>query len=337
MGKRKTGKAMSSSKQTHKRQRVTLSAGEVMAVPEHERTLEQWQTLPKQTLVLTAGALNLIQTSTAGALASRIRTFFLRGNQGTQPGHSSQAVQYQAQRDRDTRVIPQAEEARTQTHSGTDELGKLIREELTSFLGASGRPQPELIPALSEVSGEPESQHRPRPGEEEPQQQGQVHAEIHTHPGGNQQTVESTTRNPGRRSMLADEVSQYLEDVNELDNAIIKPTPNLLPLPAKIYKRIKNREYVDLNALVPQALYSSKATAITYRVNLGETAVSEGNIALSKEPAHDKKIKSFMSWLEGWNVFAQVTAFMYPDLAHELFAYQDQISNYNKTFLRKLG
>ena len=99
MGKRKIGKAMSSSKQTHKRQRVTLSAGEVMAVPEHERTLEQWQTLPKQTLVLTAGALNLIQTGTAGALASHIHTFFLRGNQGTQPGHSSQAVQHQAQRD----------------------------------------------------------------------------------------------------------------------------------------------------------------------------------------------------------------------------------------------
>ena len=164
-----------------------------------------------------------------------------------------------------------------------------------------------MIPALSEVSGEPES----------PQQQGQVHAEIHTHPGGSQQTVESTTRNPGRRSMLADEVSQYSEDVNERDNAIIKPTPNLPPLPAKIYERIKNREYVNLNALVPQALYSSKA----YRVNLGETAVSEGNIALSKKPAYDKTIKSFMSWLEGWNVFAQVPAFMYPDLAHELFAY----------------
>ena len=115
-------------------------------------TLEQWQTLPKQTLILTAGALNLIQTGTAGALASRIHTFFLRGNQGTQPGHSSQAVQHQAQRDRDTRVIPWTKEARTQTHSGTDELRKLIREELTSFLGASGRPQPELIPALSEVS-----------------------------------------------------------------------------------------------------------------------------------------------------------------------------------------
>ena len=35
-------------------------------------------------------------------------------------------------------------------------------------------------------------------------------------------------------------------------------------------------------ALVPQALYSSKATATTYRINLGETALSEGNIALSK-------------------------------------------------------
>ena len=38
--------------------------------------------------------------------------------------------------------------------------------------------------------------------------------------------------------MLADEVSQYLEDVNELDNTIIKPTPKLPPLPAKIYERI---------------------------------------------------------------------------------------------------
>ena len=181
-------------------------------------------------------------------------------------------------------VIPQAEEASTQGNSNADELRKLIREELTSFLSASGRPQPDLPPTLSEVSGEPGSQHMSTPSEEVPQHQGQVHPEIHTHSGDNQQTLESTIRNPGRHSMLADEVSQYLEDVNELDNAIIKPAPNLPPLPAKIYKKIKNREYVDLNALVPHALYSSKATATTYRLNLGETAVSEGNIAMSKEP-----------------------------------------------------
>ena len=106
----------------------------------------------------------------------------------------------------------------------------------------------------------------PRPSEEVQQQQSQVHPKIYTHSGGNQQTVESTTRNPGRRSTVADEVSQYLEDVNELDNAMIKPIQNLPPLPAKIYKRIKNREYVYLKALVPHALYSSKATATTYRL-----------------------------------------------------------------------
>ena len=183
--------------------------------------------------VLTAGALNLIQTGTAGDLASRYHTFFLSDNQGIQPGHSSQAGQDQAQRDRDTRVIPQAEEAETQGNSNADVLRKLIWEELTSFLGASGRPQPELSPALSKVSGEPESHHMSRPSKEVP--------EIQAHSGGNQQTVESTTRNPGRHSMLADEVSQDSEDVNEFDNAIIKPSPNLRPLPAKIYKRKKNR------------------------------------------------------------------------------------------------
>ena len=127
----------------------------------------------------------MIQTGTAGPPARRIHAFFLSGNQGTQPAHSSQAVQHQAQRDRDTRVTPQAEEARTQGNSNADELRKLIREELTSFLGAPGRPQPELTPALSEVSGELESQHMPMPSEEVPQQQNQVHPEVHTHSGGN--------------------------------------------------------------------------------------------------------------------------------------------------------
>ena len=164
-----------------------------------------------------------------------------------------------------------------------------------------------------------------------PQQQGQMYGEIQAHSGGNQQTVESTTRHLGRHSTLADEVSQYSEDVNELDYAIIKPTPILSSLPAKSHKRIKNRENIDLNASVPHALYCPKAT--TYRLNLGKTAVSEGNIALSKQPAYDKTIKSFMSWLEGWNVFTQITAFLYPELAHELFAYQHQIANYNKYFL----
>ena len=92
--------------------------------------------------------------------------------------NSSEAGQHQPQRDRDTRVILQAEEARAQGNSNAYELRKLIWEELASFLGASGRPHPELTPELSEVSGEPESQHTPRPGEDVPQQRGQVHPEI---------------------------------------------------------------------------------------------------------------------------------------------------------------
>ena len=45
------------------------------------------------------------------------------------------------------------------------------------------------------------------------------------------------------------QIAQYLTDLDDLDNKVIQPTTSLPALPAKLYKRIKDRDFVDLNAL----------------------------------------------------------------------------------------
>ena len=55
-GERKAG----TQKAQKKGKKPKYTADEVMDVPEEERTLEHWKSLPKQTLVLTAGFLSLV-------------------------------------------------------------------------------------------------------------------------------------------------------------------------------------------------------------------------------------------------------------------------------------
>ena len=56
MGKRKAG----TQKAQKKGKKLKYTADEVIKVPEKDRTLEHWKSLPKQTLVLAAGSLSLV-------------------------------------------------------------------------------------------------------------------------------------------------------------------------------------------------------------------------------------------------------------------------------------
>ena len=83
---------------------------------------------------------------------------------------------------------------------------------------------------------------------------------------------------------------------------------------------------------MPQTLYTLKGVNTTYKLRVHKQPGGADSISVDRNPSCEQAIKSFLTWLMGWNVFARVTAYLYPEIAHQLFAYQDQIQSYNQNF-----
>ena len=148
MGKRKAG----TQKAQKKGKKPKYTADEVMEVPEEERTLEHWKSLPEQTLVLTAGSLSLVQRGDAEELAERI---FSHYSQGVAPTQGTSAGQNRAP------VGP------------SEDIRKLIREELTHFFADQSPTTLPPVQALSEASDTNDS-----PEQHMPENQPQLSATV---------------------------------------------------------------------------------------------------------------------------------------------------------------
>ena len=111
-------------------------------------------------------------------------------------------------------------------------------------------------------------------------------------------------------------IAQYLTDLDDLDNTVIQPTTSLPALPAKLYKGIKDRDFVDLNALMPQTLYTMKGVNTTHKLRVHKQPGGADSISVDRNPSYERAIKSFLTWLDGWNIFARVTVYLYPEIAH---------------------
>ena len=53
-------------------------------------------------------------------------------------------------------------------------------------------------------------------------------------------------------------------------------------LPAKLYKRIKDRDFGDLNALMPQTLYTPKRANTTYKLGVQERPGGADSISVDR-------------------------------------------------------
>ena len=96
------------------------------------------------------------------------------------------------------------------------------------------------------------------------------------------------------------------------------------PLPEKIKQRILKGEYIDFDSLLPEALYparygASPSPAFTLRLS-HDPAAEEGDA--QQKPAAKRSVRDLASWMEAWNVYAQVLGATYPARATELLAYQ---------------
>ena len=96
------------------------------------------------------------------------------------------------------------------------------------------------------------------------------------------------------------------------------------PLPEKIKQRILKGEYIDFDSLLPEALYPARYGASpspAFTLRLSHDPAADVVIAQQK-PAAKRSVRDLASWMEAWNVYAQVLGATYPARATELLAYQ---------------
>ena len=103
----------------------------------------------------------------------------------------------------------------------------------------------------------------------------------------------------------------------------------LPPISEKLLSDIKNQLYVDLNSLLPNALFDP-AEGMYLQVH--QNSEGANTFSLTPRQAQKRKINNPSSWMEAWNIYIRVMAHFHPELASELLAYQDFICTLQRTY-----
>jgi len=102
----------------------------------------------------------------------------------------------------------------------------------------------------------------------------------------------------------------------------------LPPVPQHILDKIRKGEYVDFGRLTSKEMYgaSEPQTSFTLEVN-----PSGDSFAIQPTSSH-KRITSFPTWLESWNIFLAIMVNHNPSKASELIAYQAIITSASRQY-----
>ena len=101
---------------------------------------------------------------------------------------------------------------------------------------------------------------------------------------------------------------------------------SLSPVPARIKERIIKGEYIDLTTLLPKAMLSSNVEP-DHPGSLTLQLPSGPSIFTIQAAAKGRKITSFSSWMEAWNVYLAIRVDFAPSSAPSLIAYQRIITS----------
>jgi len=115
--------------------------------------------------------------------------------------------------------------------------------------------------------------------------------------------------------------------INSHPAGITEPAQQSLPpVPSRVKERIIKGEYIDFASLLPKAMFSSSTDPdLPGLVTVHLPSSSED---ISVRPAtKPKKITSFSSWMEAWNVYLAVIIEHMPSRAPSLVAYQRIITS----------
>ena len=101
---------------------------------------------------------------------------------------------------------------------------------------------------------------------------------------------------------------------------------SLPPVPARIKERIIKGEYTDLTTLLPKAMFSSNVEP-DHPGSL-KLQMPSGPSDFTVQPAaKGRKIISFSSWMEAWNVYLAIRVDFAPSCTPNLIAYQRIITS----------
>ena len=103
------------------------------------------------------------------------------------------------------------------------------------------------------------------------------------------------------------------------------PTVSLPPVPPRIKEKIISGEFIDLATLLPKAMFlgSEPETSKSLMVHLTPTG---NDLSVRPQPS-SKKISSFVSWMEAWNIYLAIIINHSPARAPQLVAYQRIITS----------
>ena len=101
---------------------------------------------------------------------------------------------------------------------------------------------------------------------------------------------------------------------------------SLPPVPPRIKERIIKGEYIDFSTLLPKAMFSSSPEPDQPSLFTVQLPSSSGDISV-RPAIKSRKITSFSSWMEAWNVYLAVTIDHMPSRAPSLIAYQRIITS----------
>ena len=101
---------------------------------------------------------------------------------------------------------------------------------------------------------------------------------------------------------------------------------SLPPVPPRVKEKIISGEFVDFATLLPSAMFSGSIGADTSKCLTVQLTPMGNDLSVRPQPPA-KKITSFTSWMEAWNIYLAILIDHSPVRAPQLVAYQRIITS----------
>ena len=88
----------------------------------------------------------------------------------------------------------------------------------------------------------------------------------------------------------------------------------------KMMNDIKNKNFIDFNSLLLNALYDPSTTADNLCLEFHPSTGGIGSFSLQPKQSRKRKINNAASWFKAWNIYLRTMAFFHPGLILDLLA-----------------
>lgn len=145
-----------------------------------------------------------------------------------------------------------------------------------------------------------------------------------------------TIHNGGSSDVDFQQANVVRSEALQHDATVLDPISSvcLPPIPKRFLDKIKSREYVNFDALLPPSPHSSVLCTSLPMDDLGEFDLNIQNVdgapkvSLSQKMAGKGKVQDFNSWVSAWTTYMRCMVWFYPHLVQQMLAYQTFISQF---------